>query len=175
MTIKFDEAPRWQAYITFWWLFLATLILDQATKLWIVHGSGYILGQVPPQSGTTIIPGFLNFIYMVNYGAAWGIGEGFGIIFTIIAVAVLYAIFRFRRVFEVKRLPYQVAFGLITPGIVGNAIDRLLRGHVVDFIDVNLQFYRWPTFNIADCGIVIGRMSMLIFSTFYDRKNSARK
>jgi signal peptidase II len=161
---------RWRPYLIFWSLFFATLILDHATKAWIVHGSGYILGQTPPRSGTVIIPGFFNLIYTVNKGAAWGIGEGLGIIFVVIAAAVLYGLYRYREALELRRLPYQIAFGLITGGIVGNAIDRLLRQHVVDFLDFDLQFYHWPTFNIADIGIVVGTAWMLIFSTFLDKK-----
>ena len=54
-------------------------------------------------------------------------------------------------------------------GIIGNTIDRVCFGHVIDFLDVDLQFYRWPTFNIADSGIVVGTMWMILFSQFLDR------
>lgn len=161
----------WWAYRWLWACTVSLFVLDQATKLWIVYGSGYTLGHVPPASGTEVIPGVFNLIYTVNHGAAWGIGEGMGWLFSIIAVVVLAAIYRFRRELELRRLPYQVAFGLICGGIVGNALDRILRGHVVDFLDFDLQFYRWPTFNIADCGIVVGTLWMLLFSQFLDSRH----
>jgi signal peptidase II len=161
----------WWPYRWLWACVIGVFVLDHLTKLWIVHFSGYTLGYVPPVSGTEVIPGFFNLIYAVNYGAAWGIGQGLGWLFTLIAVIVLGAIYRYRKPLELHRLPYQLAFGPIIGGIVGNALDRVLRGHVVDFLDFDLQFYRWPTFNIADMGIVVGTLWMLFFSQFLDQQN----
>ncbi|MFP4542357.1 MAG: signal peptidase II [Opitutales bacterium] len=166
-------AARVWAYRHFWWLAVTVFVLDQLTKAWIVHGSGYALGVLPPASGTVVIPGVFNLIYTVNYGAAWSLGEGLGWVFVIVAVIVLAAIYRFRRALELIRLPYQVAFGLIVGGIVGNALDRVLRGHVVDFLDFDLQFYRWPTFNLADGGIVVGTCWMLLYSLLLDKPGRA--
>ena len=160
----------WWAYRWLWVCVFVVFITDHATKAWIVHFSGYTLGRIPPLSGTEVIPGVFNLIYAVNHGAAWGMGAGFGWLFTIIAVVVLIAIYWFRKPLELHRLPYQLAFGPIVGGIVGNALDRVIRGHVVDFLDLDLQFYRWPTFNIADSGIVIGTIWMLIFSQFFDQR-----
>lgn len=165
----------WWAYRWLWVCVLGVFLSDQATKAWIVYGSGYALGYIPPISGTEIIPGFFNLIYAINHGAAWGMGEGFGWLFFILALIVLGSIYRFRKELELQRLAYQIAFGLIIGGIIGNALDRLVRGHVVDFLDIDLQFYRWPTFNVADSGIVIGTFWMLIFSQFLDRRHPPAK
>jgi len=56
-------------------------------------------------------------------------------------------------------------------GIIGNALDRLMHGHVIDFLDVDLQFYRWPTFNVADSAIVIGTAWLIIFSQMESRRD----
>lgn len=160
----------WWAYRWFWACALPVFVLDHLSKAWIVYGSGFHIGVLPPVSGTEVIPGFFNLIYAVNYGAAWSIGDGFGWVFIIVAAVVLLGIFYFRRALELQRLPYQIAFGLITGGIVGNALDRLVRGHVVDFLDFDLGFYRWPTFNLADSGIVIGTIWLLLYGQFFDPK-----
>lgn len=152
-----------------WALLLGVLVADQVTKIWVVHFSDMPLHAVPPQGGIEVIPGVFNLIYAVNYGAAWGLLHGFGWLFLIVAVGAIYGIYRFRQALELQRRPYQWAFGLIIGGIIGNAIDRLVYGHVVDFLDVDLQFYRWPTFNIADSAIVLGVGWMLIFSQFLDK------
>lgn len=168
-----DRLARWR--LAFWryrWLSalaLAILVLDQLSKLWIVHGSGYLHGAIPPFSGTEVLPGFFNLIYTTNDGAAWGLLSGYSWLFVVIAAIVLYGVYHFRHELELRRRPYQIAFGLLIGGIVGNVIDRITRGHVVDFLDVDLQFYRWPTFNIADAAIVAGTAWLLLYSQFIDQ------
>ncbi len=75
-----------------------------------------------------------------------------------IAILALSAIWFFRRYLGFGSLTGQIALGMFSGGVVGNLADRILYGHVIDFIDVHLPFidYRWPAFNIADCGIVMG-------------------
>ncbi len=172
---RLDISPResWRDYRLFLWVAAGGFVLDQLTKLWVVHFSGMPLGAYPPFGGFEIIPGFFNLVYAVNPGAAWGIGAGFGWAFVLLAVLALAAIFRFRKQLELERVPYQWAFGLMGGGIIGNALDRITRGHVVDFLDFDLQFYRWPTFNIADTAIVIGAAWLIIFSQFDNRDKPA--
>jgi signal peptidase II len=69
---------------------------------------------------------------------------------------------------------YQCTFGVICGGIIGNIIDRLLFGYVTDFIDINLQIYRWPTFNVADSAICIGIIHY-IFATSIDKSTNSRQ
>ncbi len=168
-----DLRLAWWKHRWLWGLAATILVFDQASKLWIVHGSNYIRGATPPLSGTEVIPGFFNIIYTINEGAAWGLLSGYGWVFVIIAFIVLYGIYRFRAELELRRLPYQIAFGLIIGGIVGNVVDRIVRGHVVDFLDFDLQFYRWPTFNIADSTIVLGAIWLFLYGQFFDRPKPA--
>jgi signal peptidase II len=67
----------------------------------------------------------------------------------------------------------QVAFGLLVGGIIGNMIDRFAYGHVVDFLDFHFGTYRYPSFNIADCGITVG-VVLYILATFLDGRTSRK-
>lgn len=176
-TIESPHRPKpppdsWRHYQLLLILATVVLVLDQATKLWIVHLSGLILGAYPPFGGIEVIPGVFNLVYAVNPGAAWGILAGYSWLFLCIAGAALVGLVVYRRALELARRPYSIAFGLIVGGIIGNVIDRIAYGHVIDFLDVDLQFYRWPTFNVADSAILLGVSWMIVFSQFFDRPPS---
>ncbi len=138
------------------WLAFSISLLDRLTKAWIVYGSGFRPHAYPPFGGIELIPGFLSIVHTTNPGAAWGILAGHSWLLISTAFLVLVGMVLYRRELELDKPHMQWVFGPIIAGILGNAIDRLLYGHVIDFIDVDLQFYRWPTFNVADSGIVIG-------------------
>lgn len=142
----------------FWTLATLTLCLDQASKWAILTLSDFPKGLYPPFGGTELIPGFLNLVYTVNYGAAWGLFQGMGWVLVGLAALVLVGIAVFRKHLELHKPLHQFTFGLITGGIIGNSFDRLYHGHVVDFIDIVLPFYRWPTFNLADSALVVGTL-----------------
>lgn len=140
------------------------LLADQISKLWILYGSGFTHGLYPPYGGRVVIPGFFNLVYATNYGAAWGVLSGHVHWLIVFACIALGAILYFRHALELRQPLHQVCFGLITGGIVGNTIDRLWHGRVIDFFDFDLWIYRWPTFNFADCGIVVGTLLYLALS-----------
>ncbi len=160
------EKPRavFRRYPVFISLTAGVFALDQATKLWIVHFSGLRQHVYPPFGGFEILPGFVSIVHTTNPGAAWGILEGHSWFLISVALLALIGIFLFRKEIELEKTRMQCAFGLIAGGILGNALDRIAYGHVVDFIDVHLQFYRWPTFNVADSGIVVGCLLFIWFS-----------
>lgn len=149
----------------FWAVLWIVFTLDHITKALIIHVSGFPLGVYPPHGGLVVIEGFFNLVYAVNYGAAWGILQGFAYLLIGLAIVVLVFIYIFRRDLLLQQRHGQWVFGLICGGILGNTVDRLFRGHVVDFLDFTLPFYRWPTFNIADAAIVCGTIWYL-FSQF---------
>jgi len=144
--------PYWRLWATLG----VVLALDQLSKWLVVERAGFTLGLYPPFGGREIIPGFFNLVYAVNYGAAWGMLEGFSLVLVGLAFVVLVLIGLFHRELGLAHPRHQWVFGLISGGIIGNTIDRLARGHVVDFLDFHLRWYRWPTFNFADCAIVVG-------------------
>ena len=143
-------------YRRLWLMVFGVFALDQLSKAAIVHLSGFTLGLYPPFSGREIIPGFFNLAYAVNYGAAWGMLEGLAWLLILLAVVVLVLIAVFRKDLGLHMPVNQFCFGLIIGGILGNTVDRLFRGHVIDFLDVRLPGYQWPTFNVADSAIVVG-------------------
>ena len=91
-----------------------------------------------------------------NTGAAWSLFSGRSGSLALLAAATLVAIYAWRRQLGLRLLPVQISFGLLCGGIAGNLLDRLLRGHVVDFLDFHFGSYVFPTFNVADSGICVG-------------------
>lgn len=111
-----------------------------------------------------VIEDFFYIVHIGNRGAAWGIFEGYGHLLGIFGVLAVGAIVYFRKALELDRPIPCYCFGAMIGGILGNVIDRLMHGHVIDFLDFWLPGYRWPSFNVADMAIVIGVAGYLIFS-----------
>ena len=143
----------------------AVLFLDQLTKHLVVRR--FRLHESVP-----VIPGLFDLTYVRNPGAAFGFLAGahgmwrsiFFVTVSIIALAVIVALVRQTR----DRLPLM-AFALIAGGAVGNLIDRLRFGDVVDFIDWYYRTFHWPTFNIADSAISIGVGLLAIDMLFFQK------
>lgn len=121
------------------------IIIDQLSKFLLINKS------------FTIIPNFLNFTYTENKGGAFGLGT-INLI-TIFSIIIIVAVLIFI-IHERKKNINFTPFILILSGSIGNLIDRIFRGFVVDFIDVSL--FNFPNFNIADICIVLGIIIILI-------------
>ncbi|HET7909766.1 MAG TPA: signal peptidase II [Nitrospira sp.] len=148
---------------------LTVIILDQATKYWITQ-SMRLHESIP------VVPNLFSFTYIRNPGAAFGLLAGssnafrtvfFGIT-SLFALALLGTI--------LVRLPEkdwvgQISIAGILGGAIGNLIDRLRFGEVIDFLDVYLESYHWPAFNVADSAISIGVVCLIIHFAF-ERKES---
>lgn len=108
--------------------------------------------------GVNIVPACFDLRYIRNTGAAWGMLAGFSHWLVLVSVAMLVVLLVFRRAIMTDSLVHRIATGLMVGGIVGNLIDRVRLGYVVDF----LMFYwrtpahAFPAFNIADSAICIG-------------------
>ena len=112
-----------------------------------------------------LIDKVLSFTYVENYGAAWGIFNKYDILLKILIPIFILVII----VFLIKSKPTKfetLAGSLVIGGAIGNYIDRLIRGYVVDFID----FKFWPVFNFADICIVVGCIMLVI--SFIRRENN---
>ena len=109
-------------------------------------------------SSVTLINGILDLTYIENTGGAFGIGNRITIIFVIVNIIVIALITRFL-LLKKDELPTNMllGLGLIISGGVGNLIDRIFRGFVIDYIDFN-QLIKYPVFNIADVCVVLGCM-----------------
>lgn len=127
-------------------------IFDLITKFLVVE---YLEDRLP----TVLIPDVLVFNVIRNPGAAFSIGTGMTIVFTIIAAVVIGAIIRTAR--QLRSLPWALDLGLLLGGALGNLTDRIFRspapfqGHVVDFVQV-FPATNFPIFNVADSAIVCG-------------------
>ena len=107
-------------------------------------------------SSITIIQGILSFTYVENTGGAFGIGNNSTIMFILVNVIVITIITKFI-ISKKDDLPIKIliGLGLILAGGIGNLIDRISRGFVIDYIDFN-PLIKYPAFNIADICVVIG-------------------
>jgi signal peptidase II len=108
-----------------------------------------------------VIKGFFYIVHVGNTGAAWSMFSGQSVLLATLALATLVAIFFWRSALGLRDRLAQICFGLLCGGIVGNLTDRLLHGHVIDFIDLHFGTYVYPTFNVADSGICVGVMLYL--------------
>ena len=133
---------------------IGVLLLDQWTKSMVVQ-------KLPLYQRVDVIHGFFNLTHVRNTGGAFGIfgGEkgGLGsILFVVVSLVAIGAIvFLFLRIKESEKM-LALSFSLILSGALGNLIDRLRYGEVVDFLDFHLSAYHWPAFNVADSAICIG-------------------
>ncbi len=146
--------PRLARYRWLLGLSAGVLALDQITKLWIAATLPFNTYGEPGH--IEIVPGFFNLVHVGNTGAAWSVLSGRSSLLALLALLALAAIFLFRRHLGLERRAVQVVFGLLCGGIVGNLIDRVAYGHVIDFLDFHFGDYIYPTFNIADSGSVCG-------------------
>ena len=148
------------------------LLLDQWTKYMIVQ-------TLRLYQKMEVIHGFFNIVHVRNTGGAFGIfgGERGGIgsfLFVVVSLIAIGAIvFLFVRTRENEKT-LAVSFSLILSGALGNLIDRLHYGEVVDFLDFHLRAYHWPAFNVADSAICIGIGLMALEVFIKDRKGGAK-
>src|SRR5438046_9982489 len=112
---------------------LSVVALDQVTKLLVLRFLNYNTQE------KVLVDGFLKFAHWGNTGAAWSLFRGNNNILALVALAALVVLYLSRHHFDSRTLLGQIAFGLIFGGIVGNLIDRLWAGHVIDFIYFYIQ------------------------------------
>ena len=131
------------------------VLIDQLTKL---AARAFLRGQEP----VNILGEYCRLTYLENPGMAFGIRVGGPAFFTVFAtlasLVVLIYLFRLRG----DRSGARFALALIFGGAVGNLIDRLLYGQVVDFIEVGVKNFRWPVFNVADSAVTVGMILLIV-------------
>lgn len=137
----------------FWIVAIASLILDQLTKYWIVQNF-YLTETLP------LIPGVFHLTYVTNTGAAFSLFTGRVQWLRWLSLAVSLGLMALAWFGERMRTFEQIGYGLILGGALGNGIDRFVSGSVVDFLDFRL--IQFPIFNVADVSINIGIVCLLI-------------
>jgi signal peptidase II len=153
------------------WPALAVILLDQATKWGVTR-------WIPPHETIPVVKGFFNLVHVRNRGIAFGVMNAPGSTLqtylllgaSLLAIGVLFWWF--------KRLGnggggLSLCLSLVLGGAVGNLIDRLRLGEVIDFVDIHLGSYHWPAFNVADSAITVGTLGLAL-GLFLKRKESDR-
>lgn len=151
--------------IIFGFIFILSIIIDQVTKIWATN-------TLRDGSEIKIIDEFFRFSYVENRGAAFGMLQNkiwFFVLVTVVMLAVLAYIF-----FTNKNLTLlsKLSLTFIAGGAIGNFIDRVRLGYVVDFFDVRFgNFYDFPVFNVADSFVVCGTilLMILIFANKFEK------
>jgi signal peptidase II len=145
-------------------LFLAVaglvVLLDQLTK-------GWIIATMRLHDAYPVIDGLFNIIYVRNPGAAFGFLAGASplfrsIFFLAVTVAAILLILHYLRQTRIEEISLVLSLALILAGAVGNLIDRIRFGEVVDFLDVYIGVHHWPAFNVADAAITTGASVLMI-------------
>ncbi|HKL27312.1 MAG TPA: signal peptidase II [Desulfuromonadales bacterium] len=145
---------------------LVILVFDQATKLHIDHH--FRLYESLP-----IIPGLLSLTYIRNPGAAFGIFADSSLrlpFFISVSLVAMLGILWILKQRENGQQPGNLGLALVFAGALGNLIDRIRLGEVIDFIDVYWRQYHWPAFNVADSAITVG-VFLLLVEMWTERKN----
>lgn len=150
------------------WLALAAAIVvaDFATKAWVL--SAFRLGE-----SVEVLP-FFNLVLVFNAGAAFSFLADAGgwqkWFFVVLALGISAWIVVMLRRHAAERLQ-SVAFALVLGGALGNVIDRLRFGAVVDFVDIHAAGWHWPAFNVADSAISIG-VALLVWHALFQRETT---
>ena len=141
---------------------LAVFFIDQLAK--------YIVARcLEFGKDKEVIRGFFEFVHWGNTGAAWSMFTGSNTALAVVAIIAIGILFLSRHHFSVHTLGGQVSLGLIFGGIIGNLVDRLRVGHVVDFLHFYVirrdgQIAGFPAFNVADSAICAGVGLLFLFS-----------
>ena len=147
-------------YLIFLPTVFLVILVDQLTKFYVMRG-------MQLHESFTVVPGLINLTYVRNPGAAFGflayapsmLRISFFIAITVLAVGlIIYYVVKSKKEEQLLIL----ALALILGGALGNLIDRMCFGEVVDFIDVFISIHHWPAFNIADSAISLGAFFMLL-------------
>ena len=149
--------------LTLFFLFLTLVILDQITKALVINFFDLY-------DSVVLLP-IVNLTFVVNYGFAFGLLNNPSINQILVSLVILAIIIYFLYLLiKTQDKIFQLTLTLILAGALGNFIDRIFRGFVIDFIDIYIGKYHWPAFNIADSCITVGFVVLMINILFLNKK-----
>lgn len=122
-----------------------------------------------------LIPNFFYITYLQNTGAAWGIFTDSTILLAILSLVCFIFIANYIKRLQIRDKWSIISFGLLLGGILGNFVDRVLYGYVIDFIDFKIFGYDYPVFNFADMMIVIGCFMIVVKIIRGEKSGSSSK
>jgi signal peptidase II len=145
------------------------LVLDQVTKV-------LVMLRLPLGSQIPLIPGCLNLVHVHNKGAAFGLLSGWSaefawLFFVVVSALVLVVLGYLLWQLPDDQGPAALGYSLVLTGALGNLIDRIRLGEVVDFIDVYWGRYHWPAFNVADSLVCVGA-AVLVWVIIKEEKSA---
>ena len=147
-------------------LFVSSILVltDQLSKF-VVRKTMLLYESIP------VIPEFFHLTYVTNDGMAFGINFPFGI-YIFSTISIIFTIFLFWYLWTIKDqgIIIRIGVGLIIAGAIGNLIDRVFLGEVVDFLDFMIGNYHWYVFNLADSFVTVGMGFILYDSLILERK-----
>jgi signal peptidase II len=149
------SAGRW---IVFSALALVAVVIDQLSKAWVA-------GQLAPGAGMVVIPDLLNVVYGQNSGILFGLLPQSAPAFAIVSIGVTALIV----VYHAKAgrgIVTTLALGLLLGGAIGNLLDRLNHGHVIDWVDMGIGSVRFWTYNVADACITTSILLLIAMAVF---------
>ncbi len=153
MTGPVTGRPLWPPFVL---LAASIVVVDQLTKSWIVTA-------LAPDREIRLLGDYLRLVYTENNGAIFGIFRGQAAPFALLSLAVIGLIVAYHA--RSGRSPYlTLTLGLLLGGAIGNAVDRIRLGYVVDFVDGGLGAFRWYTFNVADACISTSIVLLLLLA-----------
>lgn len=142
------------------------IVADQTSKWWILEKI-----MQPPR--VINVNEYFNLVLTWNNGISFGLfnnnNEINALIISLIATGIIIFLIRLLSKSKTKKL--SIGLGMIIGGAIGNVIDRSIYGAVMDFLDVHINVYHWPAFNVADSAITVGALILVFDSLFAQRKN----
>jgi signal peptidase II len=144
------------------WIIAASMIvlIDQVVKI-------FVCKNLSQADSVSVIPHILNFIYVKNTGAAFSIFSGKTAVLGAVSILFSAGVLIFWILKKPQNTLFKLSLTLLFAGALGNAIDRIWRGFVVDFIET--AFVKFPVFNVADISITVGTALLMIYLLFFDK------
>ena len=149
--------------LALFFLFLTLVILDQVTKALVINFFNLY-------DSVVLLP-IVNLTFVVNYGFAFGLLNNPSLNQILVSLVIFAIIIYFLYLLiKTQDKIFQLTLTLILAGALGNFVDRIFRGFVIDFIDIYIGKYHWPAFNIADSCITVGFVILMINILFLNKK-----
>ena len=150
-------------YLNLFFLFLFLVTLDQITKALVINFFDLY-------ESVSLFP-IINLTFVVNYGFAFGLLNDPSLNQIVVSIVILLIIsYFFYLLIKTQDKIFQFTLTLVLAGAMGNFLDRIFRGFVIDFIDIYIGQNHWPAFNIADSCITLGFIGLMINILFLNKK-----
>lgn len=153
------------SFLVYLFLMSSIITLDQALKRWAFNTLQY--------GHDLIVNSWFNFSFAANRGVSWNLlnfqADSLYVMLTCVIMVIIAAFFVYSVIQHLNKVLIYFE-SMVIGGALSNVIDRISRGFVIDFIDIHLGSWHWPTFNIADVFIVVGVVGMMLSSFYKNRR-----